>query len=572
MATALPRSLTIEEVQQVHGAAVAGGGLAPLFLCPCSEEGTVLFHSTAFVIKCRPGGFMVAVPQAEVVSQFLEENHHLFGSHPCVLQCLAVKGKKVADVPSLLLDVPWEHLRHFSRPTALRGEALRKAARFMAGGSPAKPDAQAAESAAEIWIQSAMDQDTAQEYGSAVEDFGLEDGAPLSPEDEAALGLGGVDPGALQADGSGVDPGVVLQMQARIQELEAKVVSAEQRGHQGSAPPQGAALLGARRLGMGQRQDAGVLNRLQSLAGNGPPRLGNHEKAARLDLPEAVLDTALQEEGLGAVEEEELQEALNETYAATSDPLQKLLVLQAQQLSLLTRQVTARQVTDPVQRALGGSDSSGGGSSGLRGCLAREAFLKVSSDLDKFAAVGEQQMLTDLGLQNPSGLSPGLLQDYLERRVPVGEHRLLTQLGYLMAHAYELGSRSNNRELQGFAMKGMVFVEQTAIDSGRTNLSWLLTGLPEPNFQLCQRNRQRSQLQPFSKLANPAWVAANISYLKDLDFLEGKIQAAGKTGKDRDRDAAKQEDKGDAAPKPKRKPKGKGKGAQAAASGEDSAV
>ena len=53
------------------------------------------------------------------------------------------------------------------------------------------------------------------------------------------------------------------------------------------------------------------------------------------------------------------------------------------------------------------------------------------------------------------------------------------QMGFMMASAYETGQRTGNRELAGFGAKGL---EQTALDEGKTSLSWLLTGLPEPNF------------------------------------------------------------------------------------------
>ena len=63
----------------------------------------------------------------------------------------------------------------------------------------------------------------------------------------------------------------------------------------------------------------------------------------------------------------------------------------------------------------------------------------MSQDLLRSASVGEEQILTDLGFQPPGGLTPGLLQDYMERRTPLGDHRLLTMMGYLMCHAYEVG-------------------------------------------------------------------------------------------------------------------------------------
>ena len=90
----------------------------------------------------------------------------------------------------------------------------------------------------------------------------------------------------------------------------------------------------------------------------------------------------------------------------------------------------------------------------------------------------ETNALIELGLSSAQ-LSPGLVRDYLEKRVPLGSFRLLTQMGYMMASAYETGQRTGNRELAGFGAKGL---GQTALDEGKTSLSWLLTGLPEPNF------------------------------------------------------------------------------------------
>ena len=65
-----------------------------------------------------------------------------------------------------------------------------------------------------------------------------------------------------------------------------------------------------------------------------------------------------------------------------------------------------------------------------------------------------------------------------------------------------------------------VFVEQTAVDNGRLQLSWLLTGLNQPAFNLTSQHTQRTSEEPFARLADPRWIAANLAYLKDLDFFE----------------------------------------------------
>ena len=101
--------------------------------------------------------------------------------------------------------------------------------------------------------------------------------------------------------------------------------------------------------------------------------------------------------------------------------------------------------------------------------------------------------------------------------------------------AQELGLSANATppnlmlDLQGFAAKGLMFVEQTCLDGGRTQLGWLLTGVSEPNLQLLQLNKKKSSLKPFSRLAHASWVAANVSYLRDLDYLEGRMKNLGAT-------------------------------------------
>ena len=91
-------------------------------------------------------------------------------------------------------------------------------------------------------------------------------------------------------------------------------------------------------------------------------------------------------------------------------------------------------------------------------------------------------------------------------------------------------------------------MEQTALDEGRTGLSWLLTGLQEPNYGQIQQTRARSLVKPFSRLSAPSWIPANVGYLRDLDFLEGRIKNVEKDGAKPTR-----EKEYEAAPKPKAK-------------------
>eukprot|EP00439_Symbiodinium_sp_Y106_P018935 s6759_g2.t1 len=58
-------------------------------------------------------------------------------------------------------------------------------------------------------------------------------------------------------------------------------------------------------------------------------------------------------------------------------------------------------------------------------------------------------------------------------------------------------------------------------------LAWLLGGFAEPPPAMWL-NTRRSGVKPFSSLAHPSWVAGNLAYLKDLDFLETRMANLGK--------------------------------------------
>ena len=85
----------------------------------------------------------------------------------------------------------------------------------------------------------------------------------------------------------------------------------------------------------------------------------------------------------------------------------------------------------------------------------------------------------------------------------------------------------------------------------------LLTGQAEPNYQICQRNKARAGLRLFARLAAPAWISANVSYMRDLDFIEQKLKAAGPT-----KEVKEEEKEKDKPPRkfPPKKNKGQGKG------------
>lgn len=231
--------------------------------------------------------------------------------------------------------------------------------------------------------------------------------------------------------------------------------------------------------------------------------------------------------------------------------MQQLMVSQLQQNQILLQKLVAPRHSDPMISLLdGGAASGSGGNSGIRGCLARDAFVKSMEDLPKIAQTVEANAAKELGV-TADRIDMTLIRRYVERRMPLAENRLLTYISFLLADAWGIGYSSGNIELMGAVSKMLVFVEQTCLDSGRTQLSWLLTGLQDPPFQILMSNRKQVGLQPFSRLAAPIWLSANLAYVKDLDTLESKVLAVGKGGKTVTDDATDPE----ATPKPKRPPK-----------------
>ena len=77
-------------------------------------------------------------------------------------------------------------------------------------------------------------------------------------------------------------------------------------------------------------------------------------------------------------------------------------------------------------------------------------------------------------------------------------------------------------------MLGHVFVEQVATEGGsRYKMGWLLTGLEEPPFAQTTANKPRPGDRPHGRLAEPAWVAAQLAYLRDMDLMQERLNRRG---------------------------------------------
>ena len=295
------------------------------------------------------------------------------------------------------------------------------------------------------------------------------------------------------------------------------------------------------------------------LAGAPPPRVASVERRRHPGLAVIGKDNLLAELEKEVEEPEAVAQQLA-PQAASSDPVQQVLLAQLQQNAMLLQKLIAPKHADPIIGALSsGSDggSASGSGSGVKGCLAWEMFIKASQDLDALALAVRKNALRELGL-DPSREVGSLMKKYMERRMPVAEHKTLALVATLCAEGWQTAFASQNVELMGALAKILIFVEQTAMDSGKMQLSWLLTGHQEPPWQLLTTHRKMPGLQPFSRLAAPSWISANLAYLKELDYMETRVLSVGKQ-----QPAEKAERDPEAKPKPRPKgKKGAGKGAK----------
>ncbi len=423
------------------------------------------------------------------------------------------RGRYLGVTPVLLIDLVWSMSTWFKKVQSLRVAGGWETLRITFDGTLARPVARAAFEASELWVLEHGEGDPFLDYVTADEMVPDVVDQPYGPGDGGA--------GADQAD-------LVRQLQARIVELEA------QRGGAGGSvapvqPPRTSRELFPAE--QGQPADAAMMERLRGLAGPSPARLGRleatHRFGATPKMAAAPVHHAEAEHQAGAVEEEEI-EGLT---AQLTDPLQQLIALQVKQTSALMSRLAPRQSSDPLANVLAGSGNDGGssGGSGVKGCAAREVFLRQIEDNSMVGRLVLQNAQRELGIAD-AAVHPGLMRDYLEKKMPLGDMKLLTFMGAYLSHAWEAAYIAKDELMLGYIARGLLFVEQAALDSGKTTMAWLLTGLPEPNWSATSLNRRRQGLQPFARLSQASWAAANVSYLRDLDFMETKMRAVGGKG------------------------------------------
>ena len=529
-------------------------------------EGTTVV-ATCYPLLCRENGFMLLVPKTEEVTAALQGVASLCSAEPATwegeVDLITVRGRLLGKQECQLVDLTWDYVPHLCKALVLRGAAKQstQVVHFQLGGASGRPVAQSALSLADQWITAGLglDPESAQEYLT---------GEELVRDDDPDLASPSA-PGS-QAGGDG-------HLQARIKVLEEQLAGLHQAV---STQPRAQARLPlgglqASHAKHGQEQQLfsaqgsalrpEELARLQQLAGAPPGRL---QTAVAKQPPAAERQVAV----LDGLQAEAEKEVLADPDAhlldlgldpmQVTDPVQRLLLLQMQQNTVLMRRFA--QPRDPMSSLLGGGGSESGSSSGgARGCLARDMYLKTIQDLPRVAEVARQNALQEPGISRDKE-DKDLMHLYVERRIPLAENKLLAHFAVLAAEGWSIAQSSNNHEMQGFLARMLFFVEQSALD-GKVDLGWLMAGFPEPNTHLHFSTKRVPGLKPFTRLASPLWVSANLAFLRDLDYLEGRIQTIGKPkGKSQSHTTDPDEvPKPKGKPKPKKGKKGSGKEGEA---------
>ena len=469
---------------------------------------------------------MVALPNTTAVSGIvtgLSEDgvDQPFGFTEAAVACETPRRRPVGSVSLLLVDVPWSGLDLFRRGSSLRSSSL-----------------QLVSIISDAWINQAMAepelQESMGEYATAAEEVA---------EDEV--------------DGEAENDAEEPEPNEELARLRAQVAALE-RAAQSHPPPTGLGRAsgthgrrGARDLfpaGAGTELSGGDLERLRAAAGAPPPRIAQHERAPRETAVQQA-DDLLAELDLEAAQDETrrwLNRPSASQVAAHSDPHAESAhcepppgavgICTGFRRSQRRRQLErSRQcgwgcLRPPAQRQCAGvvADSAVGGRGPrrVRGGPACESYATV-----------HRAPLPDRRAQDLS------LGGFRSQPMPGSGP----------------GRPTTARWRPGFA-RLILFVDQAGTENGRTQLAWLLSGLPEPSWSTMMR--RKSGIKPFAKSCPSLWASANLAYLREMDWLSSKISSSGggDPPKDGGKDAAATEEN-DPPQRPPRRPR-RPKGAQ----------
>lgn len=181
----------------------------------------------------------------------------------------------------------------------------------------------------------------------------------------------------------------------------------------------------------------------------------------------------------------------------------------------------ARRPGDDLQALLGGSPEMGGSSvGGARGAAAMEAQRRHLQRSPADVVATTRALLAEaLGGGGRASLDATA---YVLRYGTFQGNREAAMVAWILASVWNLleaGDPAGGQALVGIALAA---VDQWGM-SGRMDVGYLWTHLPEPPWAILERGAHRQSLRPFSRLAAPMWVAASVAYLRDMETLQDRL-------------------------------------------------
>lgn len=178
--------------------------------------------------------------------------------------------------------------------------------------------------------------------------------------------------------------------------------------------------------------------------------------------------------------------------------------------------------------------------SGARGCAARIALKEQMAMKPRAVIQSLRRNLSRALDKAPDKVDSGDMRQFFIRDVPLGNFLCLTYFSFLCAKMWEEaeavaseldGSETDPKLVHLFDLLHMTiglscaFAEQVAVEGGnRYQLGWLITNQEDPPFSVTQQHKSRPGSVPHGKLVEPAWIAAQLAYLKDLDVMAERIR------------------------------------------------
>ncbi|OLP74955.1 hypothetical protein AK812_SmicGene45344, partial [Symbiodinium microadriaticum] len=469
---------------------------------------------TAFIVRLRAGGFMVAMPGTDEVGELLSNLSEtgdpaaplLFT--PLQVACETPRRRALGEITLHFVDIPWAWLGFLRSGAALRGSTLELVC-IKVDGVTARPNSDGARAAADLWVATAIEDPELQDSGSLPKKKG-------NDEEQA-------------------DAGELSRLRARLHALEMAAGSGPLAGG-GISSLAGRATgsqtrRGARDLFPADRETAlteADLRALRAAAGPAPLRLAQHERAPRPALTREADDTLAELEA--GVSAEEFPGG-----SSGDAVLQRLLLVQTQMLAKLS----AGKPKSPLEAALVSGGAKDDGNLSAKGSAARDAFVRILKDSQLVADQIRRLAAEELG-EDAANPPPSLMRTFVEKRSPVGELRTLALVSTFAAHGWEHARTTENVDLEAWCARLLMFTDQCAMESGRTQLGWLLTGLPDPSWGTLVRRRQG--LRPFSRLCPSLWLSGNVAFLKEMEWLSTRMSAATDQGREPPKDAAETEE------------------------------